>query len=89
MDSQPMTVTPASDLHPDVLALVQQISDEAGKLVAGIETLDANNWFPHADKIDSLNNQLQSLMIATPTPTASKSASSQTTSNKSSEGTKQ
>lgn len=67
MTSEPVL---ASEIHPDVLALAQQISDEASQLVSGVETLDANNWLAHADKIDALNNQLQALLLPPPPPTA-------------------
>ena len=54
---------PASDIHPDVAGLAQQIVDETNALVADVETLDANKWLHHADKLDSLNQQLQNLLI--------------------------
>lgn len=57
---------PASEIHPDVLAICQKIADAAEDLVIKIETLDANQWLASADKIDSLNNQLQSMLIAKP-----------------------
>lgn len=57
---------PASEIHPDVLELAQKICDEAAELVEGVETLDANNWLDHADKIDALNSQLQHLIIPAP-----------------------
>lgn len=57
---------PASDVHPDVLALAQKISDKTAALVNGVDTLDANNWLPIADEIDALNSQLQSMLIAKP-----------------------
>lgn len=61
------TMTSAvADLHPDVVKLAQQIVDEVEALVADVETLDANKWLAHADKIDSLNVQLQSMLVATP-----------------------
>lgn len=56
----------ASDIHPDVLKLAQQITDKVDSLVQGVETLDANNWLAAADEIDNLNNQLQSLLIPAP-----------------------
>lgn len=74
MDSQPVTSS-ASDIHPDVLDLAQAIADETTKLVADVETLDANKWLAHADKIDALNSQLQALLIPTP-PTPTKSTKS-------------
>lgn len=49
-------------MNEDVKALAQQIADETAKLVAAIETLDANQWLTHADKLDSLNSQLQGLI---------------------------
>lgn len=55
---------PASEIHPDVLHLTQQIVDKVNKLVSGVETLDANNWLALADEIDALNNQLQALIIS-------------------------
>jgi hypothetical protein len=72
-----MTETaPASDIHPDVLGLAQQITDKVDELVQGVESLDANNWLSLADDIDALNSQLQALIIPTPpkeTTSASKS----------------
>jgi hypothetical protein len=56
----------ASDLHPDVLALTQKISDKASQLVSQVETLDANNWLTIADEIDALNSQLQAMLVAKP-----------------------
>lgn len=62
-----MTETkPASDIHPDVLQLAQKIVDRVDDLVLGVESLDANNWLQAADDIDSLNQQLQALLIDTP-----------------------
>lgn len=61
----------ASDIHPDVAGLAQDIVDEVKALVADVETLDATKWLTHADKLDSLNNQLQSLLIPHP-PTETK-----------------
>ena len=67
MGSKQMTETvPASDIHPDVLSLAQKISDAASELVAQVETLDANNWLKYADEIDSLNSQLQAMLVAKP-----------------------
>lgn len=63
MDSQ--SVTPASEIHPDVLELAQKIAAETEKLVSKVETLDATQWLTHADKIDSLNVQLQNLLLPT------------------------
>jgi len=60
MDSQPVA---ASTIHPDVLHLAQQIVDETRLMVEKVETLDANQWFPHADKIEQLNTQLQGLLL--------------------------
>jgi hypothetical protein len=54
---------PASEIHPDVADLAQRIVDEVNKLVAGVETLDANNWLESADVIDRLNQQLQAILI--------------------------
>jgi hypothetical protein len=54
---------PASEIHPDVTDLAQRIVDEVNKLVAGVETLDANNWLESADVIDRLNQQLQAILI--------------------------
>jgi hypothetical protein len=86
MDSQPVTDTvPASDIHPDVLNLAQQISDKANELVAGVESLDANNWLSLADDIDTLNSQLQGLLVEAPAKSSAKSTKSQTTSDKDSE----
>lgn len=67
----------ASDIHPDVLDLAQRIVDETNELVATVETLDANLWLSHADKIDVLNKQLQALLIPTPAkkPTTTTKAS--------------
>jgi len=68
MDSQPMSETvPVSDLHPDVLDLVQKMVDKVNELVAGVESLNANNWLSLADDIDVLNNQLQALLVEAPT----------------------
>jgi hypothetical protein len=53
----------ASDIHPDVLEVVQKIVDLVSDLVSGVETLDANNWLDKADKIDALNNQLQGMLL--------------------------
>lgn len=78
MDAQSMTETPetapASDVHPDVVELAQQIVDMTHELVSAVETLDANNWLSYADKLDALNSQLQSLIIEK--PVAKKSTSS-------------
>lgn len=63
---------PASDIHPDVLELAQAIVDETKKLVAGVESLDANVWLSSADKIDRLNDQLQNLIIPAPKSTSTK-----------------
>lgn len=60
------STAPASDIHPDVLDLAQKIVDETEKLVADVETLDASKWLTHADKLDSLNKQLQGLLIPAP-----------------------
>ena len=68
--------SPASEIHPDVLKLAQSIVDEVDKLVSGVESLDANKWLESADKIDSLNSQLQNLLI--PTLSERKSTKSQT-----------
>lgn len=68
------TPVPASDIHPDVLELVQKIVDLVNELVAGVETLNANNWLEKADQIDSLNNQLQAMLLP---PPPKKSTSSQ------------
>jgi hypothetical protein len=71
-----MTETaPASDIHPDVANLAQQIVDETNEMIAGVETLDASNWLSHADKIDSLNKQLQGLLIPVP-PSETKASTS-------------
>lgn len=56
----------ASDIHPDVAGLAQDIVDEVELLVADVETLDATKWLVHADKIDTLNQQLQALLIPHP-----------------------
>lgn len=53
----------ASDIHPDVLQLTQKIVDKVNELVAGVETLDANNWLDKADDIDKLNEQLQAMLL--------------------------
>ena len=58
---------PVSDLHPDVLDLVQKMVDKVNELVAGVESLNANNWLSLADDIDVLNNQLQALLVEAPT----------------------
>jgi hypothetical protein len=65
VDSQPVTTELASAIHPDILKLAQQIVDETEALVSDVETLDANKWLSHADKLDSLNHQLQNLLIGT------------------------
>lgn len=62
-ETQTPEPTPASDVHPDVLELAQKIVDKVNELVSGVESLDANNWLTAADEIDSLNNQLQSLLL--------------------------
>jgi hypothetical protein len=62
----------ASDIHPDVLQIAQKIGNEVADLLAGIETLDANNWLKHADVIEELNLQLQSLLIVKPKNTSEK-----------------
>jgi len=67
----------ASDIHPDVLKLAQQITDRVNDLVLGVESLDANNWLTAADDIDKLNSQLQSLII--PAPPASTTTTKTTT----------
>ena len=54
---------PASDIYPDVLNMAQDLVDMVNELVEGVETLDANNWLAQADKIDSLNAQLQALLL--------------------------
>lgn len=67
-----MTETaPASEVNPDVLNLTQRIVDKVNELVAGVESLDANNWLSLADEIDSLNNQLQAMIVAKPTTSQS------------------
>lgn len=58
-----MTTTPAAEIHPDVLKLAQDIVDETEALVSDVETLDANKWLAHADKLDTLNQQLQALLL--------------------------
>lgn len=58
-----MTTTPAAEIHPDVLKLAQDIVDETEALVSDVETLDANKWLSHADKLDTLNKQLQALLL--------------------------
>jgi hypothetical protein len=81
-----MTETaPATDVHPDILNLAQQIVDKVNELVAGVESLDANNWLSIADDIDSLNNQLQGLLVEAPAKSSTKSTKSQTSSDKDSE----
>lgn len=60
---------PASDIHPDVLELCQKISDAANELVLQVESMDGNQWLASADKIDSLNNQLQAMLVAKPATT--------------------
>ena len=71
---------PASEIHKDVAELAQAIVDETEKLVADVETLDANKWLVHADKLDVLNQQLQGLLIPVPaeepksTPTSKKAS---------------
>lgn len=73
-----MSTTPASDIHPDVLDLAQQITDKVNELVDQVETLDGNNWLNLADQIDALNNQLQDLLL--PTPETTKETVKETTS---------
>ena len=73
-----MSTTPASDIHPDVLDLAQQITDKVNELVDQVETLDGNNWLNLADQIDALNNQLQDLLL--PTPETAKETVKETTS---------
>jgi hypothetical protein len=69
MDSEPVeedeapAESPKQTINADVKALAQQIADECSALVSGIETLDANNWFEHANKLDALNSQLQALLV--------------------------
>lgn len=73
-----MTETaPASEIHPDMLNLAQQIVDKVNELVAGVESLDANNWLSLADDIDALNSQLQALLVEVPAKSSSKSTTSQ------------
>lgn len=72
-----MSTTPASDIHPDVLDLAQQITDKVNELVDQVETLDGNNWLNLADQIDALNNQLQDLLL--PTPETAKETAKETT----------
>jgi len=67
---------PASEVHPDILNLAQQIVDKVNDLVAGVESLDANNWLSLADDIDSLNNQLQGLLVEAPAKSSTKSTTS-------------
>lgn len=62
----------ASDIHPDVLEICQKISDAANELVLQVESMDGNQWLATADRIDSLNNQLQSMLVAKPTTTSKK-----------------
>ena len=52
-----------SGVNADVKALALQIVEETNALIAGVETLDANNWLSHADKLESLNGQLQALVV--------------------------
>jgi len=67
MDSQPMSQNaPASEIYPDVADLAQQIVDKVKELVAGVETLDANNWLSLADQIEALNLQLQAVLVPAP-----------------------
>lgn len=62
----------ASSIHPDVLQLAQKISDKVEELADAVETLDANNWLNITDEILKLNEQLQSLLVETPTKTTKK-----------------
>jgi hypothetical protein len=82
MDSQPVTETPqavpASDIHPDVLDLAQSLTDKVNELVAGVETLDANNWLSKADEIDALNSQLQALLVEAPEKTSKSTSKKET-----------
>lgn len=73
MDSESVVVVPASDIHPDVLDLAQDIVNKTNELVAGVESLDANNWLTKADEIDALNSQLQALLIEAPVAEPKKS----------------
>jgi len=68
--------TSASDIHPDITGLAQQIVDKVHELVAAVETLDANKWLNYADDIDALNSQLQALLIPAPAKAESTSSSS-------------
>lgn len=63
MTEKKTTSTTFQELHPDVADLVKQLVREVDKLVAGVETLDANNWLKSADKIDSLNEQLKNIVL--------------------------
>ena len=75
-----MTQTvPASDIHPDVLQLVQKITDKVDQLVDAVESLDANNWLTYADDIDAMNAQLQAMLVAAPEPKEAESKSSKST----------
>lgn len=56
----------ASDVHPDVLQLAQQITDKVDELLNQVETLDANKWFAIANQIESLNGQLKGLLVTPP-----------------------
>ena len=61
----------ASDLYPDVLELCQKISDLTKQLIAGVDTLDGNNWQSIADDLVSINEQLQNMLVAAPESTES------------------
>ena len=65
MTSAPAPVK-AAEIYPDVADLAQKIVDKTNELVTGVESLDANNWLSLADDIDSLNSQLQALLIPVP-----------------------
>lgn len=58
-----MTTEKASDIHPDVLNLAQQIADKTNEMIEQVESLDAQKWFPIANDIEQLNNQLQNLLL--------------------------
>lgn len=58
-----MTTEKASDVHPDVLNLAQQIADKTDALLEQVESLDAQKWFPIANEIEQLNDQLQNLLL--------------------------
>jgi len=76
----------AYELHPDVLDLVQQISDKVSELVDAVETLDGNKWLHIADEIDKLNSQLQEMLVAKPPEQSTPEPPTTSTTSKTSKG---